>query len=77
MISKPAGSPDVHEFIMSKDDFERKEMNKEEIYSGFIRNRKVRGIQFISYVYMDTFCFHRNELILIDESERSVYMNAK
>ncbi|KAF4110537.1 hypothetical protein G5714_007568 [Onychostoma macrolepis] len=40
MISKPAGSPDVHEFIMSKDDFERKEMNKEEIYSGFIRNRK-------------------------------------
>uniref|UniRef100_A0A8C1ETI0 Structural maintenance of chromosomes flexible hinge domain containing 1 n=1 Tax=Cyprinus carpio carpio TaxID=630221 RepID=A0A8C1ETI0_CYPCA len=40
MISKPAGSPDVHEFIMSKEDFERKEMNKEEIYSGFIRNRK-------------------------------------
>ncbi len=31
----------------------------------------------ISYVYMDTFCFHRNEFILIDESERSVYMNAK
>ncbi len=30
-----------------------------------------------SYVYMDTFCFHRNEFILIDESERSVYMNAK
>ncbi len=30
-----------------------------------------------SYVYMDTFCFHPNEFILIDESERSVYMNAK
>ncbi len=29
------------------------------------------------YVYMDTFCFHPNEFILIDESERSVYMNAK
>ncbi|XP_009301910.2 structural maintenance of chromosomes flexible hinge domain-containing protein 1 isoform X1 [Danio rerio] len=40
MISKPASSPDVHEFIMSKDDFERKERNKEDIYSGFIRNRK-------------------------------------
>ncbi|XP_016148683.1 structural maintenance of chromosomes flexible hinge domain-containing protein 1-like [Sinocyclocheilus grahami] len=40
MISKPAGSPDVHEFIMSKEDFERKQMNKEVIYSGFIRNRK-------------------------------------
>lgn len=43
MISKPAGSPDVHEFVMSKEDFEHKEMNKQEIYSGFIRNRKVRG----------------------------------
>ncbi|XP_050970942.1 structural maintenance of chromosomes flexible hinge domain-containing protein 1 isoform X1 [Labeo rohita] len=40
MISKPAGSPDVHEFVMSKEDFEHKEMNKQEIYSGFIRNRK-------------------------------------
>ncbi|XP_051523356.1 structural maintenance of chromosomes flexible hinge domain-containing protein 1-like isoform X2 [Myxocyprinus asiaticus] len=40
MISKPAGSPDVHEFVMSKEEFERKEKNKEDIYSGFIRNRK-------------------------------------
>lgn len=48
MISKPAGSPDVHEFVMSKDDFERKELKKEHIYSGFIRNRKVREIQVIS-----------------------------
>ncbi|XP_030635022.1 structural maintenance of chromosomes flexible hinge domain-containing protein 1 [Chanos chanos] len=39
MISKPAGSPDVHEFVMSKEDFERKEKNKEEIYSGVILNR--------------------------------------
>ncbi|XP_059374115.1 structural maintenance of chromosomes flexible hinge domain-containing protein 1-like isoform X2 [Carassius carassius] len=40
MISKPAGSPDVHEFVMSKEDFERKEVNKKDIYTGFIRNRK-------------------------------------
>ncbi|XP_056603015.1 structural maintenance of chromosomes flexible hinge domain-containing protein 1 [Triplophysa dalaica] len=40
IISKPTGSPDVHEFIMSKEDFERKEKNREHIYSGFIRNRK-------------------------------------
>lgn len=40
MISKSASSPDVHEFIMSKEDFEHKERNKEDIYSGFIRNRK-------------------------------------
>ncbi len=30
-----------------------------------------------SYVYMNTFCFRRNEFILIDESEHSVCMNAK
>ncbi|XP_072544127.1 structural maintenance of chromosomes flexible hinge domain-containing protein 1 [Salminus brasiliensis] len=40
IISKPVGSPDVHEFVMSKEDFEQKEKNKEEIYSGIIRNRK-------------------------------------
>ncbi|CAL8313788.1 unnamed protein product [Merluccius merluccius] len=41
MITRPAGFPDVHELILSKDDFERKEKNKEEIYSGVIQNRKV------------------------------------
>uniref|UniRef100_A0A8C7KNM4 Structural maintenance of chromosomes flexible hinge domain containing 1 n=1 Tax=Oncorhynchus kisutch TaxID=8019 RepID=A0A8C7KNM4_ONCKI len=41
MITKPAGSPDVHELIISKEEFERKERNKEDIYSGFIRNRKM------------------------------------
>ncbi|KAI4890516.1 hypothetical protein NFI96_011443 [Prochilodus magdalenae] len=40
IVSKPIGSPDVHEFVMSKEDFEQKEKNKEEIYSGIIRNRK-------------------------------------
>ncbi len=30
-----------------------------------------------SYVYMDTFCFNRNEINQIDESEHTVYMNAE
>ncbi|XP_048363519.1 structural maintenance of chromosomes flexible hinge domain-containing protein 1 isoform X2 [Sphaerodactylus townsendi] len=40
MISKPANAQDVHELVLSKEDFEKKEKNKEAIYSGFIRNRK-------------------------------------
>ncbi|XP_064651819.1 structural maintenance of chromosomes flexible hinge domain-containing protein 1-like isoform X2 [Lineus longissimus] len=40
MISKPRDSRDVHELTISKEEFERKEKNKEAIYSGFIRNRK-------------------------------------
>ncbi|KAL9869894.1 structural maintenance of chromosomes flexible hinge domain-containing protein 1 [Geothlypis trichas] len=40
MISKPAASQDVHELVLSKEDFEKKEKNKEAIYTGFIRNRK-------------------------------------
>ncbi|XP_044280413.1 structural maintenance of chromosomes flexible hinge domain-containing protein 1 isoform X4 [Varanus komodoensis] len=40
MISKPASSQDVHELVLSKEDFEKKEKNKESIYSGYIRNRK-------------------------------------
>uniref|UniRef100_A0A7N8YG44 Structural maintenance of chromosomes flexible hinge domain containing 1 n=1 Tax=Mastacembelus armatus TaxID=205130 RepID=A0A7N8YG44_9TELE len=40
MISKAVLSPDVHELVLSKDDFERKEKNKEDIYSGTILNRK-------------------------------------
>ncbi|KAJ7395253.1 hypothetical protein BTVI_156751 [Pitangus sulphuratus] len=40
MISKPAESQDVHELVLSKEDFEKKEKHKEAIYSGFIRNRK-------------------------------------
>ncbi|XP_051796330.1 structural maintenance of chromosomes flexible hinge domain-containing protein 1-like [Acanthochromis polyacanthus] len=40
MISKPVGSPDVHELVLSKEEFERKEKNKEEIFSGVILNRK-------------------------------------
>ncbi|NXY74727.1 SMHD1 protein, partial [Glareola pratincola] len=40
MISKPANSQDVHELVLSKEDFEKKEKNRESIYSGYIRNRK-------------------------------------
>ncbi|KAI4806851.1 hypothetical protein KUCAC02_017645 [Chaenocephalus aceratus] len=40
MISKPYGSPDVHEMVISKQDFEKKVKNKEDVYSGIIRNRK-------------------------------------
>ncbi|XP_060056746.1 structural maintenance of chromosomes flexible hinge domain-containing protein 1 isoform X2 [Erinaceus europaeus] len=40
MISKPTDSQDVHELVLSKEDFEKKEKNKEAIYSGYIRNRK-------------------------------------
>lgn len=42
MITKPAGSSYVHELVLSKEDFERKMKNKEDVYSGVIRNRKVR-----------------------------------
>lgn len=30
-----------------------------------------------SYVYMDTLCFSLNEIILIDELDHSVYVNAR
>ncbi|XP_053571840.1 structural maintenance of chromosomes flexible hinge domain-containing protein 1 [Bombina bombina] len=40
IITKPLDSKDVHEFVLSKDEFEKKEKNKEAIYTGFIRNRK-------------------------------------
>ncbi|XP_057309351.1 structural maintenance of chromosomes flexible hinge domain-containing protein 1-like [Hydractinia symbiolongicarpus] len=41
MISKSRQSKDVHEMILSKDDFESKERNKEAIYTGSIYNRRV------------------------------------
>lgn len=48
MISKPEQSQDVHELVLSKEDFEKKEKNKEAIYSGYIRNRKVKHPQTLS-----------------------------
>ena len=50
MISKPADSQDVHELVLSKEDFEKKEKNKEAIYSGYIRNRKVNSLNTFSFL---------------------------
>jgi hypothetical protein len=41
MITKTKDCSDVHELTISKEEFERKEKNKESIYSGTIRNRRV------------------------------------
>nr|XP_057915298.1 structural maintenance of chromosomes flexible hinge domain-containing protein 1 isoform X2 [Doryrhamphus excisus] len=40
MITKAVGSPDVHELVLSEEQFVQKEKNQEEIYSDVIRNRK-------------------------------------
>ncbi|XP_037553247.1 structural maintenance of chromosomes flexible hinge domain-containing protein 1, partial [Nematolebias whitei] len=40
MISKPTGFPDVHELVLSKEEFKKKELNKEDVYKGTILNRK-------------------------------------
>ena len=48
MISKPRGFQDVHELVISKEAFEQREKNREAIYSGYIRNRKVRLQQLAS-----------------------------
>lgn len=55
MISKPADSQDVHELVLSKEDFEKKEKNKEAIYSGYIRNRKVNSLNAFSFFYLKAF----------------------
>ncbi|XP_078492446.1 structural maintenance of chromosomes flexible hinge domain-containing protein 1-like isoform X3 [Ciona intestinalis] len=39
IITKQTNSCDVHEFTMSKNEFKRKEKNKEAIFAGYIRNR--------------------------------------
>ena len=41
MITRPRGFKDVHELMISKEEFEQKEKNREAIYTGYIRNRKV------------------------------------
>uniref|UniRef100_A0A6P8HCY5 Structural maintenance of chromosomes flexible hinge domain-containing protein 1-like isoform X2 n=1 Tax=Actinia tenebrosa TaxID=6105 RepID=A0A6P8HCY5_ACTTE len=40
MVTKTKDCNDVHELSISKEEFERKEKNKESIYSGTIRNRR-------------------------------------
>jgi len=56
MITRPRGFKDVHELMISKEEFEQKEKNREAIYTGFIRNRKV-GTQpmFAAMLVTDTF----------------------
>ncbi|XP_069476961.1 structural maintenance of chromosomes flexible hinge domain-containing protein 1 isoform X2 [Ambystoma mexicanum] len=67
MISKPADSQDVHELILSKEDFEKKEKNKESIYSGYIRNRKPADS---AHITSDEEKFLHN-LILEEKSKKS------
>ncbi|XP_015231154.1 PREDICTED: structural maintenance of chromosomes flexible hinge domain-containing protein 1-like [Cyprinodon variegatus] len=40
MISKPVGSPDIHELVLSKEEFQKKEQKKEDVYRGTILNRR-------------------------------------
>uniref|UniRef100_A0A3B5LXS6 Structural maintenance of chromosomes flexible hinge domain containing 1 n=1 Tax=Xiphophorus couchianus TaxID=32473 RepID=A0A3B5LXS6_9TELE len=49
MISKPRNSPDVHELVLSKDEFEKKEKNKEDVYQGTILNRKPGDFSHITH----------------------------
>lgn len=55
MISKPTTSQDVHELVLSKEDFEKKEKNKEAIYTGFIQNRKVNSLNILSFINKSLF----------------------
>ncbi|XP_042299149.1 structural maintenance of chromosomes flexible hinge domain-containing protein 1-like isoform X1 [Sceloporus undulatus] len=66
MISKPAGSQDVHELVLSKEDFEKKEKNKESVYSGYIRNRKPRDS---SHIVNDDERFLHN--LIMEEKDKT------
>lgn len=48
MITKPKDSKDVHELVISKDEFEKREKQKDLIYSGKILNRKPGDCSHIS-----------------------------
>jgi len=56
MISKAVDSQDVHELMISKEEFEKKEKNREDIYSGYIRNRKVSSYYFFKVFGIDACC---------------------
>ncbi|XP_061452282.1 structural maintenance of chromosomes flexible hinge domain-containing protein 1 isoform X2 [Rhineura floridana] len=68
MISKPAGSQDVHELVLSKEDFEKKEKNKEAIYRGYIRNRKPSDF---SHVVNDDERFLHN--LIMEEKDKESF----
>ncbi|XP_035981059.1 LOW QUALITY PROTEIN: structural maintenance of chromosomes flexible hinge domain-containing protein 1 [Fundulus heteroclitus] len=40
MISKSVNCPDVHELVLSKEEFQKKERNKEDVFEGTMLNRK-------------------------------------
>lgn len=48
IITKTSNSQDVHEFLLSIEEFEKKERNKEPIYNGYIRNRKPTDFSHVS-----------------------------
>jgi len=48
IITKPPNSHDVHEFTMSTEEFKRREKNKENIFSGYIRNRKAKDASHVT-----------------------------
>ncbi|KAM9713045.1 structural maintenance of chromosomes flexible hinge domain-containing protein 1 [Menidia menidia] len=48
MITKSASSPEVHELILSKTEFERREENNEDVYKGTIVNRKTGDSSHVS-----------------------------
>lgn len=71
MISKPRDSCDVHELIISKEEFEKREKNNEAIYSGYIRNRKV-CVSVCVCVWMCMCCTYCAECMLVTEAKRQM-----
>ncbi|XP_069368822.1 structural maintenance of chromosomes flexible hinge domain-containing protein 1 [Paralichthys olivaceus] len=67
MITKPVDCPDVHELVLSKEDFKRKEQNKEYVYQSVIRNRKPGDP---SHVIKNSECFLRS-LIAEENGKKS------
>ncbi|KAK3699756.1 hypothetical protein QZH41_015606, partial [Actinostola sp. cb2023] len=49
MITKTKDCTDVHELCISKEEFERREKNKESIYSGTIRNRRPGDVSHVCH----------------------------
>ncbi|KAM4719100.1 LOW QUALITY PROTEIN: structural maintenance of chromosomes flexible hinge domain-containing protein 1 [Anableps anableps] len=67
MISKPISSPDVHELVLSQEEFEKKEKNKEDVYKGTILNRKPGDDSHIT----DSECFLRD--IIKEETRKESF----
>uniref|UniRef100_A0A3P9NMP1 Structural maintenance of chromosomes flexible hinge domain containing 1 n=1 Tax=Poecilia reticulata TaxID=8081 RepID=A0A3P9NMP1_POERE len=48
MISRPLGSPDVHELVLSKDEFQEKAQKKQDVYRSKILNRMPGDVSHIT-----------------------------